>query len=290
MKRLTPTQLFLDGGDPGETAEGTRLLNDAGYVGLDGQTTNPSLVAKNPDIAARIARGDLLSREELLSKYKEIVQDIERSASGAISIEVYADHSTSARDMVAQAREMGSWISSAVIKLPTTEQGLRAAQELKGDFHLNMTLCFSQQQAAAVYAATRDAAYPVFVSPFIGRLDDRGENGMQLIANLMRMFAESDHHVEVLTASVRHVDHVLGALQLGTDALTLPFAKAFQPWAEQGFLLPDAEYTYRFSGRDIPYVDLDLDASWQSFAIAHELTDVGLQTFADDWNGLLVSG
>src|SRR3989338_7108156 len=188
MQRLTPTKLFIDGGYPAETALATRLLREAGYVGLDGQTTNPTLVARNPDIAARIERGEKLTRTELMGKYREIVQAIELSAKGDISIEVYADAATSAEEMIAQAREMAGWIDSAVVKLPTTEQGLLAAEQLKREMRLNLTLCFSQQQAAAVYAATVDSAQPVFVSPFIGRLDDRGENGMDLIANLMRMF------------------------------------------------------------------------------------------------------
>lgn len=287
MKRLTQTKLFIDGGDPAETAEATRLLNEAGYAGLDGQTTNPSLVAKNPEIVGRIAKGEKLTRDELLAKYKEIVQGIEKSAPGAISIEVYADKNTTADTMMAQARDMAGWTSSAVVKLPTTKEGLTAAEELKSEMRLNMTLCFTQAQAAAVYAATLGSASPVFVSPFIGRLDDKGINGMDLIANLMRMFASSDHHVEVLTASVRNVDHILEALRLGTHAMTMPLEKAFKPWAEQGFLLPDENFRYKFAGKKIAYEELDLSADWRSFNLQHELTDAGLQKFADDWNSLL---
>lgn len=289
MKRLTPTHLFVDGGDPAETAEATRLLNAAGYAGLDGQTTNPSLVAKNPEIAARIASGKKLTREELLAKYKEIAQNIEKSAAGSISIEVYADRDTTAKEMIEQAREMAGWISSAVVKLPITQAGLTAAEQLKGEMRLNLTLCFSQSQAAAVYAATRGSAYPVFVSPFVGRLDDQGIRGMDLIAHLMRMLAGGDGHVHVLTASVRSVDHILEALRLGTHAMTIPFEKAFKPWAEKGFVLPDENFRYEFTGKSIPYEELDVSANWHSFNIQHELTDIGLQKFADDWNALLSS-
>jgi len=287
MSRLTPTKLFLDGGDPAETAAATRLLAEAGYDALDGQTTNPSLVAKNPDIAARIERGEKLTEEELLTKYKEIVQSIEQDAPGDISIEVYADADTPAEQMVAQAREFGAWIESAVIKLPITTAGLAAAEQLKEELPLNLTLCFSQEQAAAVYAATRGATHPVYVSPFIGRLDDRGENGMDLIANLMEMFTDSDKHVEVLTASVRSVDHILGALALQSSALTLPFGKAFEPWAQAGFPLPGEDYTYSPVGQAITYQDISLDKPWQEYNIEHDLTDTGLQKFADDWNSLL---
>lgn len=287
MKRLTQTKLFVDGGDPKETAQAADLLHRAGYAGLDGQTTNPSLVAKNPDIAARIQKGERLTRDELLQKYKEIVQNIEESAPGDISIEVYADKHTTAQEMIGQAREMAGWIESAVIKLPITEAGLAAAEQLKGEMKLNMTLCFSQQQAAAVYSATISSKHPVFVSPFIGRLDDKGINGMDLIANLMRMYEAGDGHVHVLTASVRNVDHVLGALKLKTHAMTMPFEKAFKPWAEQGFPLPGADYTYVFAGQNIPYQELDVVSDWKLFDLHHELTDTGLQKFADDWNSLL---
>jgi transaldolase len=286
--RLTSTKLFIDGGDPRETAQASGLLTAAGYDPLDGQTTNPSLVAKNPEIAARVAAGQKLTEDELLERYRDIVRSIERSAPGDISIEVYADQYTSADMMVAQARDMASWISSAVIKLPITLEGLKAATILKGEMRLNLTLCFSQEQAAAVYGATLGAAYPVYVSPFIGRLDDRGENGMDLVANILKMYAEGDGHVHVLTASVRNVSHVLGALQLGSEAITMPFTVAFKPWAEQGFLLPPSDFVYPSAGSSIPYEAIGLTAPWHTFSLAHELTDLGLQRFADDWRSLLI--
>lgn len=289
MIRLTPTKLFLDGSDPQETAQATQLLREAGYAGLDGQTTNPSLVAKNPDIAARIARGQQLTGEELLAKYKEIVQTIAQSVPGDISIEVYADATTPAEAMVNQARQFATWTPAAVIKLPITVTGLQAAAMLKSELRLNLTLCFSQSQAAAVYAATRGARYPVYVSPFIGRLDDAGQNGLELIANILRMFRDSDQHVHVLTASVRSLHHIIVALELGTHALTLPFAKAFQPWAAQGFPLSSPSHEPPSPGTPIKYEELDLSAPWHSFNLGHTLSDAGVQKFADDWNSLLAS-
>lgn len=287
MKRLTKTQLFIDGGDPKETAEATRLLNEAGYAGLDGQTTNPSLVAKNPEIAAQIQTGEKLSREELLAKYQEIVQSIEKNAPGAISIEVYADQETTASEMVAQAREMARWIASAVIKLPTTPAGLQAAEIVKGEMRLNLTLCFSQQQAAAVYAATRGSAYPVFVSPFVGRLDDAGWDGTQHVANVLKMYREGDGHVHVLSASFRWIESVLEVLRLQTHAVTINF-KLFEPWAKQRFPLPDENFHYQSDGKPIPYEEgHDLSSAWQTFDWQHDLTDAGLKKFADDWNSLI---
>lgn len=288
MKRLTETMLFIDGGDPVETAEATRLLNEAGYAGLDGQTTNPSLVAKNPEIAARIAGGEKLTQEELLAKYKDIVQEIEKNAPGAISIEVYADKNTAAHEMIEQAREFAAWTESAVIKLPTTAEGLKAAEALKGEMRLNLTLCFSQQQAAGVYAATKGSKHPVFVSPFVGRLDDAGWDGTQHVANCLKMYKAGDGHVHVLAASFRRIESVREVLRLKTDAVTINFA-LFEPWAKDGFPLADENFHYEPTRKDIPYQDISLDKDWREYDLRHELTDVGLQKFADDWNNLLQS-
>jgi transaldolase len=98
-----------------------------------------------------------------------------------VSIEVFADLDTSAERMLAQGEEMFSWIPNAYIKYPCTREGLRAAEpSVRKNIRMNMTLCFSQEQAAAVYAATKGSREPVYLSPFVGRLDDRGENGMHV--------------------------------------------------------------------------------------------------------------
>jgi len=95
-----------------------------------------------------------------------------------------------------------------------------------------MTLVFSQEQAAAVYAATIGAKRgQVYLSPFIGRLDDRGEQGMDLIANIIKMYGAGDGHVEVLTASVRSLEHFTRAIELGSDIITSPF-KVLKEWAD----------------------------------------------------------
>ena len=152
--------------------------------------------------------------------------------------------------MLKQGQEMFSWIPNAHIKfpyLPGRVEGRRSRRSEKG-LRVNMTLCFSQEQAAAVYAATRGAKKgEVFVSPFIGRLDDRGENGMDLIAHILRMYRKGDGHVEVLTASVRTMDHFLYALKLGSDIITAP-AAILKQWGEKGLPLPGAGYGYDARG------------------------------------------
>jgi Transaldolase/Fructose-6-phosphate aldolase len=98
-----------------------------------------------------------------------------------VSIEVFSDFKTSAEQMFAQGQDMFTWIPNAYIKYPCTHEGLRAAQpSVEQGMRVNITLCFSQEQAAAVYAATKGTKEPAYVSPFVGRLDDRGENGMDL--------------------------------------------------------------------------------------------------------------
>src|ERR1700741_2887708 len=176
-------KILVDGGDPEETAQVKAVL---GFV--DGQTTNPSLIAKNPEVQQRIASGRKLDAEEEKAEYRKIVQRISPLVGTAgVSIEVFADLDTSSEEMLAQGREMFDWIPNAYIKYPCTHEGLRAAQlSVQKDMRVNMTLCFSQDQAAAVYAATRGSKRPVYVSPFVGRLDDQGEDGMDLIKNIRR--------------------------------------------------------------------------------------------------------
>lgn len=279
------TRIFLDGGDPDETKE---IVNLIGFV--DGQTTNPSLIAKNPVARQRIEKGDKFTKSDLLFFYREVVIELSSLIpQGSISVEVYADSSTTADDMLEQAKEMFSWIPNAHIKFPTTHEGLKAAEQaVKNGIRINMTLCFTQEQSAAVYAATKGAKKgDVFVSPFIGRLDDKGENGMDLISNIIQMFKNGDGHVEVLTASVRNIDHHLYALKLGSDIVTSPF-KIIKEWAEKGLPIPGDDYKYNPKNlKAIGFKDLYLTKDWQDFNIRHELTDKGQARFAADWNALI---
>ena len=289
------TNIFLDSGDPHKTerlsepCEDTKqVLEHCGF--LDGQTTNPSLVAQNPETKERIEKGEMFTRDELLSFYKNIVQDIsEFIPNGSVSIEVYADSESTADDMVEQAREMDSWITNAHIKLPIIPEGLKAArQAIDEGMRVNMTLCFSQAQAAAVYNATEGAsAGDVFVSPFVGRLDDQGENGMDLIRNILKMYEQGDGHVQVLTASVRSLDHFKAAIKAGTDIITAPF-DVLKEWADQGMPVPDERFGYDESDlQPIPYTEMDLEQSWVEYDISHPKTDEGIEQFAQDWNALL---
>ena len=279
------TKIFLDGGDPGETRDVLRLL---GF--LDGQTTNPTLVANNPEARKRLERGEKFSEAEIYDFYRGVVTTLSGLIpGGSVSIEVYADKTTPAEAMVKQGREMFSWIPNGHVKFPTTWEGLKAAERAAAEgLRVNMTLCFSQDQAAAVYAATRLAKKgQVFVSPFIGRLDDRGEKGMDVIANILCMYAQGDGHVEVLTASVRTVDHFLAALKLGSDIVTAPYA-VLKNWAAMGMPVPGEEYQYTApSLKPIPYKELRLDKKWSQYEIGHELTDKGMERFSADWNALI---
>jgi transaldolase len=279
------TRIFLDGGDPGETKEIIRLL---GF--LDGQTTNPTLISKNPRARHRLEKGEKFTREEIIDFYQETVKEISKLIpEGSISVEVYSDLSTAADAMLKQAKEMFSWIPNAHIKFPTSREGLKAAEQaVKRGMRVNLTLCFTQEQAAAVYAATRGAKKgDVFVSPFIGRLDDRGENGMDLISNILKMYQKGDGHVELLTASVRKTDHLLYALKLGSDILTVPF-NVLKEWGEKGFPLPKGNYVYDSGNlKGIPFKEIDLTKKWQDYDIRHELTDKGMERFSADWNALI---
>jgi transaldolase len=283
------TKILVDGGDPEETVRVKQLI---GFV--DGQTTNPSLIARNPEIQQRIAAGHTLSPQEEKDEYKKIVQAISPLVGDArVSIEVFADIGTTAEEMLAQGAEMFSWIPNAYVKYPCTREGLRAAEmSVQREIRVNMTLCFSQDQAAAVYAATRGSKEPVYVSPFIGRLDDRGQNGMDVVKNIKTMYKDGDGHVHVLAASIRNIDHLLASFATGAELATVP-AKVLMEWATKGFLMPDKSFSYKAvdaSGKPlkaIPYKELNLNLPWQSFDIAHELTTAGIQKFVADYRSTL---
>lgn len=286
------SKIFLDGGDPEETKQ---IIAALGF--LDGQTTNPSLVAKNPDLAKRLQSGDKFTQEELLTFYKDLVQTISNLIpEGSVSIEVFANESTTAEEMWSMGKDMYSWIPNAHVKYPTNTAGLEAAEHtIQKGGRVNMTLCFSQEQAAAVYAATKMENYEttlpgfknVFLSPFVGRLDDRGENGMSFIDNVIAMFEESDHHVEVLSASIRNMNHFFSALALESDIITAPY-NVLKEWADSGMRMPDENFAYdKGALTDIPYQELDLNKNWREFNIQHELTDAGIAKFAADEKALL---
>src|SRR5215471_2085009 len=283
LDKRPKTKILVDGGDPEETLRVKKLI---GIV--DGQTTNPSLIAKNPEIRQRVASGHSLSAQEEKQAYREIVETISPLVGDAgVSIEVFADMDTTAEDMLRQGEEMFSWIPNAYVKYPSTREGLRAAQmSVAKNMRVNMTLCFSQDQAAAVYAATKGTKEPAYVSPFVGRLDDHGENGMDVIRNIKKMYSKGDGHVLVLAASIRSLEHLFYCFVLQTELATVP-AKILELWASKNLPIPDKQFQYKASGKPIPYEELDLEQTWESFDIQHELTRKGIEKFAADYRATL---
>ncbi|NJD10858.1 MAG: fructose-6-phosphate aldolase [Gemmatimonadetes bacterium] len=186
-------KLFLDSAD-------LREIRRAVAAGLiDGITTNPSLLSKvaGPDNA------------------REVLAEICRTVAGPISAEVIA---TEQESMIAEGRELAKIADNIVVKVPLTEAGLHACRRLRSEgIGVNVTLCFSATQA--LLAAKAGAT---FVSPFVGRLDDISQDGMQLIEQIVQIYDNYDFATEVLVASVRHPVHVLQAALIGAHAATIP--------------------------------------------------------------------
>jgi transaldolase len=165
---------------------------------LDGVTTNPSLVAKeNKD-------------------FSTLVKEICAIVDGPISVEAV---SITAKDIVPEARKIAAGNKNIVVKIPMTEEGLKATKILASEgIKINMTLIFSANQA--LLAAKAGARY---VSPFVGRLDDIGQNGMDLIAEIMDILENYEFDCEIIVASVRDPIHVTEAARLGAHVATIPY-------------------------------------------------------------------
>lgn len=186
-------KLFLDTAQ----VEEIRKALDLGI--LDGVTTNPTLVAKT-------GRG-----------FKEVILEICRLVPGPVSAEVV---STTAEGMIREGKELASWAPNIVVKVPLTEEGLKAIRVLAAEgIKVNTTLIFQPLQA--LLAAKAGAAY---VSPFVGRLDDVASGGMQLVADILTILRNYGYQTEVIVASVRHPVHVLEAARLGAPIVTMPFS------------------------------------------------------------------
>ena len=204
--------------DTAEIAE-IRELAESGL--LDGVTTNPSLIHKS-------------GRDFL-----EVVREIAGVVAGPVSAEVVAlDYD----GMMREAEVLRKIADNIAVKVPLTPAGLKACKSLTSDGSMvNVTLCFSAAQA--LLAAKAGAT---FISPFVGRLDDIGQNGMELIADVRQIYDQYDFATEILVASVRHPMHVVEAAKIGADVMTAP-----------------------------PKI------IWQLFK--HPLTDVGIASFLKDW-------
>jgi|SRR6185369_8952370 transaldolase len=165
---------------------------------LDGVTTNPSLIAKEG------------------KPFKETILKICDLVNGPVSTEVTA---LDKDGMLKQGREYAGWHKNVVVKLPTTREGIKACKVLTGEgIKTNLTLCFSPNQALLV--AKAGATY---VSPFVGRVDDISQDGMQLIRDIILIYKNYGYTTQVLTASVRHPMHVVEAAKAGSHVATIPF-------------------------------------------------------------------
>lgn len=211
-------KLFIDSADPEEI----RAAAATGFV--DGVTTNPSLVAKTG-----------LGFFDALKAICAIVE-------GPVSAEVTA---TEADGMIAEGKKLAQVAENVAIKVPLTWEGLGACRTLsQAGYMVNVTLCFSPNQA--LLAAKAGAT---FVSPFVGRLDDAGEDGMELIREIRQIYDNYSFRTQILTASVRSPTHVRAAALAGSDVATLP-----------------------------PAIFRQL--------VQHPLTDKGLAAFLEDWRKL----
>ncbi len=158
-----PSRIFLDGGLPQETRQADALLKQAGHHGLDGQTTNPTLIMKN--LRSKMKNTERISQEQALREYRRIVREMAKVTQGPISIQVLGDATTTTDQMLSQARERIKWIPNGIIKFPCTSAGVAAAQVFCQEGPVNMTLNFSQEQAAAVYVATKNHLGEVLFHP-----------------------------------------------------------------------------------------------------------------------------
>ncbi|WP_428490653.1 fructose-6-phosphate aldolase [Rhodopila sp.] len=180
-----------------DTADLTEIRSLASSGLLDGVTTNPTLISKNG------------------GKFAEVIAQICDVISGPVSAEVAG---TEYDQIMAEARVLRKIADNVCIKVPLTPDGLRACRHLRNDGTMvNVTLCFSAAQA--ILAAKSGAS---FISPFVGRVDDIGWDGMQVISDIVEIYDHYDFETEVLVASVRGPNHVIEAAKMGAHVATLP--------------------------------------------------------------------
>jgi len=199
--------------------EEIKKANDLGL--LDGVTTNPTLVAKEG------------------KEFKPLIKEICGIVDGPVSAEVV---STDTEGMIKEARNLAELADNIVIKIPLIKDGLRAVKTMAGEgIKSNVTLCFSPIQA--LMAAKAGAAY---ISPFVGRLDDLSQRGMELVEQIEMIYDNYGFDTEIIVASIRNPVHVLDAALMGADIATIPYKVMEQ-------------------------------------LIKHPLTDIGLENFLADW-------
>ncbi len=212
-------RIFLDTANIDQIRQGARL----GVV--SGVTTNPTLVAK-----------------EGLGDYKAVVKEICSIISGPVSAEVVVNEPQA---MIEQARDIATWASNVVVKIPATTDGLAVTSTLaRENIKVNMTLCFTVNQAllGALAGAT-------FISPFVGRLEDIGCDGMALVKDIVEVYNRYDLKTKVLAASIRHPQHCVAAARAGAHIATVPYNVLMQ-------------------------------------MMQHPLTDIGVSRFLADWQSV----
>jgi len=212
-------RLFLDTGNIDQIRQAAKL----GII--SGVTTNPSLMSK-----------------EAPADYQTAIKEICSIIPGPISAEVLVEE---AQSMIEQARRISTWAPNIVVKIPATTAGLEATSALARDnIKINFTLCFSLNQA--LLGALAGATY---VSPFVGRLDDIGHNGMEVVKDIVDVFKHYELPTQVIAASLRHPQHCVAAAKAGAHIATVPYNVLMQ-------------------------------------MINHPLTDVGISRFLADWQGV----
>lgn len=291
------TKFILDSGNPQEYRDISHLAEQHGSM-LWGSTTNPTLVAKQ-------LTGKKLTIQQAFALQKELVLEILEIVPGAVSAEVYADEKTTAEEMIEQGRDIASWHERVIVKLPTTIEGFKARSALRAeDILTNNTLVFSQQQIFAICLHEKiilgnkpasPKAYPSFISPFVGRLDDIGENGMNLVENGMKIKALFPTvSLWMLEASVRSKDHITKGMAVDTELITAP-AKVYQEYfssnpapTEEKELKPIPYWEPSKELLEIETMDDFMKVLTSgSLDINHPLTEKGIARFAEDWKALL---
>jgi transaldolase len=215
-------RIFLD------TANLEHIRHGVSLGVVTGVTTNPSLVSREGKV-----------------DYRKLVEEICAIVPGPVSTEVLGQD---VKTMVAEAREIAKWADNVVVKIPASPEGVEATAVLaKENVKVNLTLCFTLNQA--ILAAEAGAR---FISPFVGRLDDIGEDGMMVVADIVEYLDYYQLPSQVIAASIRHPQHCLMAARIGAHIATVPYEVLLQ-------------------------------------MIRHPLTDIGIQRFRDDWNRVMTT-
>ena len=213
-------RLFLDTANIDQIRHGVKL----GVI--SGVTTNPSLISKEGKV-----------------DYRKLVKEICSIVPGPVSTEVLSQN---ASGMVTEAREIAKWAENIAVEIPASLEGVEATSVLaKENIKVNFTLCFSLNQA--LLGAAAGATY---ISPFVGRLDDIGEDGMKVVLDIVEYLGYYQLPTQVIAASIRHTQHCLAAAKAGAHIATVPYRVLLQ-------------------------------------MIQHPLTDIGINRFIDDWNRVI---